>query len=122
MKLNLKTFSIFSLVGLFLVSTFVCCCVTSIAKAEEHKPSCHQTQQKADSSGHNSNECDCDQSIAIIQGEELLSPSFNLIAFLRIDHQTVDIKPIAFKARAYQAPPRYNDTIPLYIKYSILRI
>jgi hypothetical protein len=122
MKLNLKTISILSLVGFFLVSTMFCCCFTKEVEAKQEQPSCHQTQQKSDTSQHDSEECDCDQSKAVIQDGEFFVPSWQGVILFTFDQPVLAVTSDSFERQAYQAPPPQRTTIPLYIQNSILRI
>jgi len=111
---------VLSITAVFFSAIF-CCCLTDFAQAVEPVPSCHQTEHETDTSQH-TEECDCDQSLAIIKKEAVLNS-------LLIDAIAFDIK-LQTKSRIYfspvvavfQAPPLVYDTAPLYIKHSILRI
>ncbi len=121
MKFNLKNISILGLIALFFVSAIACCCLTDIVQAEESAPSCHQTTHDAESS-QNTEDCDCDQSIAVIKNNNALNDT--LLAFViftnvqQQSNQFFDSSP----AVVTQAPLQYYDTAPLYIKHSVLRI
>ena len=121
MKRHFKIISILGLAGFFLTSSMFCCCFTKMARAEE-KPSCHQTHQASHSTSHDTKECDCDHSLAVLQTEKSFLPSFSVMDFLNMDQPILEVTPMVFDAQAYQGPPLYNDTTPLYIKHSILRI
>jgi len=121
MKFNIKKLSILSLVALFFVSAIMCCCFTDTVQAEEPTPSCHQAEHETDSS-QNIEECGCDQSMAIVKKDVALNDTLVAVATFVIEQQTGSQIYVPSFVAAYQAPPQFYDTLPLYIKHSVLRI
>jgi len=120
-KISFKNVTIVGLVFTFaLVSSL--CCDPSKVQAEDSVPKCHQTTQDSESSQSHVNDSCCLDIVSLnlekvnfhfeqTQIAKLISPIF-----------TSTFSPIASNAEAYQAPPHFYNTLPLYIKYSILRI
>ena len=120
MKRNIKKLSIFSLVGIFLLSAMMCCCFTDIVQAGDSSSSCHQETHEAESSA-NGEECDCDQSLATAQettSSKVLLTYASTLDLVRLSSYGYT----SVWSDAYQAPPLVYDTSPLYLKYSTLRI
>jgi len=121
MKRNLKKLSILGIVGIFLLSTVLCCCFTTTVEAEEPTPSCHQTTHESESS-NSAKECNCDHSMTIAQKATFLKNSLLQVSTIPLDQHFSDYSTISAKVDVYQAPPLVYDTSPLYIKHSVLRI
>ena len=121
MRPNLKKISIAGLAAIFLISMIACCCLTNTVEAQEPVPSCHQTTQDTESS-QSTEECDCEQSLAMVKETTPLKASFLQIATISLDQSSGNYSFISTKTGAYQAPPQFYDTSPLYIKHSTLRI
>jgi len=121
MKPNIKKLSILGLVGIFLLSTALCCCITKTVEAEEPTPSCHQSTHDTESS-NSTKECDCDYFMTTAQKATFLKNSLLQVSTIPLDQLFSDYSNISAKVDGYQAPTLIYDTSPLYIKYSILRI
>ena len=121
MKLNFKKISILGLTAVFISSAVLCCCIIKTVHAKEHVPSCHQTSHEADSSD-NLEECDCDQSFVIIEKSAVsneLSVKAELINIVQLNNVQIYHSPII---AVYQTSSQFNDSIPIFIKNSVLRI
>ena len=121
MNVNLKNISILGLVGLFFVSAIMCCCITKTVHAQELASSCHLTEHETDSR-QNTEDCDCDQSSAILKKDIGLHNTFVTTAVLGIEQQSESQILYSSFGVAYQAFPQYYSTLPIYIKHSNLRI
>ena len=121
MKLTVKKLSILGLVAIFFVFIIMCCCFTDTVQAKSPTPSCHQTAQDTESS-HKGEECDCDESIAIIKKDVVLNDVLLLLAMSFMEQQPERQLLNSFVVFAYQVPQPFYDTLPLTIKYSILRV
>lgn len=122
MKIILKKFSILGLIGFFLFSIMMCCCLTNIAKAQEPQPSCHQAAHETGSSQSATEDCDCEDSIATLTDIFILKTSLTQITVFSSGPRHNDVIPIVARVDAYQAPPSIHQAIPIYLKHSILRI
>ncbi len=111
---------IFGTASLVLLSALMCCCLTSLAQAEE-VPSCHQTAQEAESS-HNTDECGCDQSFTIIKKEVVRSNPLVKVMTLGVDQKPTNQTYFSPIVVAYHSSPQFYDMAPLYSQYSNLRI
>jgi len=121
MKVDLKNILIFGLVSVFFVSAIMCCCFTDTVQAEELTPSCHQTEQETESS-QNTEECGCDQSMAIVKKDVALKDSVIAVTILIFDQKPENRLSYSSRVVAYQAPLQFYDTSQLYLKHTVLRI
>ena len=121
MKFSLKKILIFGLVAVFFVSVILCCCFTDTVQAKSPTPACHQTAQDTESS-HKGETCDCDQSIAIIKKDVVVNDAVLSLAMFFVEQHPISHLLNSFVVLAYQVPQPFYDTLPLYLKYSILRV
>lgn len=121
MKLNFKKLTILGLVTAVFFYGVFCCCFNNIAEAEEPVPSCHQTTHDTESS-QNTEECECDEALAVIEKESHKINPLEVGSLLGIDCQIGSEIYLPIVKIANHDPPVIYDTTPLYIKHSILRI
>ena len=124
MNKKFKNIVVLVLAFAFVSASVFCCCISDTAQASEAIPECHQTDHKTHDSSqdHNSEDCDCFNIISITIEKanshfELTKTLFGLVPPSYLEY--ILFVPTTI---AYQAPPIVYDTLPLYIKHSILRI
>ena len=120
MMLNLKKLTIFGIVASVFFSGIFCCCFSNTAQAEESVPSCHQTHETE--SSKNTEDCECDQTLAILEKESFKINPIEIVTLVSIKNQTGNETYFPIIKITNHDPPIIYDTIPLYIKHSVLRI
>jgi hypothetical protein len=125
MKSTLNKISIFALTAVFLSATVLCCCLAKPVNAKQpaSSPSCHQTTSDAQPVRGEAQECCCGDSLtAMEEGAvivDIVLPSISL----GIDQPLFNFKVASLNDQAtYPISPQVHDTLPLYLKHSILRL
>ena len=126
MKRFLKTPLIFVLALTVFAFSIYCCCLVHPAQAKEETPTCHQTEQSQEQS-HNPEECDCPAFMGIVlQGAEvdIHLALLNITNFSDIlQHSGQQYTPeFPESLSAHKAPLALEQSLPLYLKHSILRL
>ncbi|GEM_PF-5731576 len=115
----------------FLISAFLCCCLTKSAHAQTPVPkaSSHCQAHKADQAKkQESKTCDCCKIVKNDPGQagkvfelvQSLGKSFK-IAFVA-DYWAGNLTCVVSTHLAYQGPPRANESLPIYLQVSSLRL
>ena len=124
MEVNSKKFFTLAFMVLFVISSVLCCCFTTVVSAKEiaQKNSCHQTTDNKKTS-HNTQDCACDQSLTSIETNLNIIPNdFSRIVIAALK-TSLHYQPLKDSySLSYTLLPQFYDTLPLYIKYSVLRI
>ncbi len=121
MRTNFKKLTIFSIILTILFAATFCCCLTGSSQAAESIPACHQSMDDNDAS-QNSDECNCNQSLAVLEKNVDNFNVLKVVSLLDIEKQVgQEFNGMRLIAKNHP-PPMIYDTSPLYIKHTILRI
>ena len=107
--------------GFFFYSIY-CCCFQDVVHAKEQVPSCHQSQ--APKEVDHKEGCDCGKSIYNFETKPTLSKNVTQIASIDVSLATfITYAPAVTIDQLFDSSlsPQYLS-IPLYLKYSNLRI
>jgi len=129
----------FSIISIFTVFSLLCCCLTNIVQAETSEVFTYQkivqdneiSSEEHHSENHKdcSNECGLDKIWAISKNSSLNKFKFKLVfnqfnkLFLFMRGAFNDVCRICSFPKINQGPPgKLENTIPIYLQHSVLRI
>jgi len=139
MKKNFKITITFSIIAIFTLFSLLCCCLTKIAQADTAEVFTYQKiihQEEITSETHPSEnhkdcqkKCDQDKFLSIIPNSLLNDLKFKLSSYQNYKLLFAQGSVLNYFLRIYSfsnvkqgLPGKPQNTVPIYLQYSILRI